>query len=137
MKLRLEERWDQISKAQHQGVDNVYLTTERDYNYKCNTEEDTAIPAGLAEESLRILLKKKLDATEEEVVKRNISINPDILSGVPVISDTRIPVYLILECLSGGRSFSEIRHEFPSVESDEQIEAAVLFASEMCYSSLE
>lgn len=129
-------RWDQISRARDQRTQDSCSTTETRHNV-CNTEEGIEIPAGLAEESLRILLKKKLDATEEEVVKRNISINPDILSGVPVISGTRVPVYLILECLSGGRSFSEIRHEFPSVESDEQIEAAVLFASEMCYSSLE
>jgi len=35
-------------------------------------------------------------------VMRRIEINPEILSGKPVINGTRIPVYVILNLLSEG-----------------------------------
>lgn len=53
--------------------------------------------------------------------------NPEILCGKPVISGTRIPVYLILELLEAGKSIKQIVDDYPELTEDEVI-AAIKFA---------
>jgi uncharacterized protein (DUF433 family) len=56
-----------------------------------------------------------------------IEVNPKILGGKPVIKGTRIPVYLILELLSGGYDFKRIIKAYPTL-TEEDIKAAVNYA---------
>ncbi len=57
-----------------------------------------------------------------------ISVDPEILSGKPVIKGTRIPVYLILELLGNGLTEKEVLNQYPTLKR-EDIKAALLYAS--------
>jgi len=57
-----------------------------------------------------------------------IVINPEVLSGKPVIKGTRIPVYLILELLAAGMSMDDVLREYPEL-TREDIQAALEYAS--------
>ena len=63
-----------------------------------------------------------------------ITVNPDILGGVPVFNGTRVPVRTLFEYLERGYSLVEFLECFPSVTKDmacrilERSEAALLAA---------
>jgi uncharacterized protein (DUF433 family) len=63
-----------------------------------------------------------------------ITVNPDILGGVPVFKGTRVPVRTLFEYLERGYSLEEFLECFPSVTKDmacrilERSEAALLAA---------
>jgi uncharacterized protein (DUF433 family) len=63
----------------------------------------------------------------EEIADR-ITIDPEVLSGKPVIKGTRIPVYLIIELLANGMTENEILRQYPTLEK-EDVKAALLYAS--------
>jgi uncharacterized protein (DUF433 family) len=63
----------------------------------------------------------------EEPMDR-IMIDPEVLSGKPVIKGTRIPVYLIIELLANGISEKEILRQYPTLKK-EDIKAALVYAS--------
>jgi uncharacterized protein (DUF433 family) len=44
-----------------------------------------------------------------------VSRNPDVMSGTPVFSGTRVPVQTLLEYLEGGESIDDFLDGFPSV----------------------
>jgi uncharacterized protein (DUF433 family) len=48
-----------------------------------------------------------------------ITITPDVRSGKPCITGTRITVYDILEYLAGGMSETETLEDFPSLTQDD------------------
>jgi len=57
-----------------------------------------------------------------------IIIDPEVLSGKPVIKGTRIPVYLIIELFANGMTEKEILSQYPTLKK-EDIKAALLYAS--------
>ena len=63
----------------------------------------------------------------EEIMDR-IVIDPEVLSGKPVIKGTRIPVYLIIELLANDIAEKEILRQYPTLKK-EDIKAALLYAS--------
>jgi uncharacterized protein (DUF433 family) len=63
----------------------------------------------------------------EEPMDR-IMIDPEVLSGKPVIKGTRIPVYLIIELLANGMTEKEILRQYPTLRK-EDIKAALVYAS--------
>ena len=63
----------------------------------------------------------------KEVMER-VVIDPEVLSGKPVIKGTRIPVYLIIELLGNGIAEKEILRQYPTLKK-EDIKAALLYAS--------
>ena len=63
----------------------------------------------------------------EEPLDR-IMIDPEVLSGKPVIKGTRIPVYLIIELLANGMTEKEILKQYPTLKK-EDIKAALTYAS--------
>ena len=48
-----------------------------------------------------------------------ITISPDIQSGTPVFSNTRVPVKNLIDYLKGGDSMEEFLHDFPSVSREQ------------------
>ena len=48
-----------------------------------------------------------------------ITISPDVQSGTPVFSNTRVPVKNLLDYLKGGDSIEEFLNDFPSVSRDQ------------------
>jgi len=59
-----------------------------------------------------------------------ISVNAEICHGKPCITGTRIPVYLILEMIEHGLTFSEIIEEYPHITEDD-IKACLAFAKKL------
>ena len=47
-----------------------------------------------------------------------ITINKEILSGIPVISGTRVPVKNLFDYLETGESLATFLLDFPSVQKD-------------------
>jgi len=63
-----------------------------------------------------------------EELSNRIVIDPEVLSGKPVIKGTRIPVYLIIELVANGITEEEILRQYPTLKKGD-IKAALLYAS--------
>ena len=48
-----------------------------------------------------------------------ITISPEIQSGVPVFTGTRVPVKILFDYLKGGNSLEEFFEDFPSVTKEQ------------------
>ena len=57
-----------------------------------------------------------------------ISMDPEVLSGKPVIKWTRIPVYLIIQLLANGMTEKEILSQYTTLKKQD-IKAALVYAS--------
>ncbi|MEK7558753.1 MAG: DUF433 domain-containing protein [Patescibacteria group bacterium] len=62
-------------------------------------------------------------------MKQKIVVDPKILGGKPVISGTRIPVYMILELLATGASEKKILKDYYPQITKDAILAAVKYAA--------
>ena len=49
--------------------------------------------------------------------------NPDILGGMPVFANTRVPFQALLDYLEGGQTLDEFLDDFPTVTRDAAIAA--------------
>ena len=49
--------------------------------------------------------------------------DPDILSGTPVFSGTRVPFQALLDYLEGGDSLTEFLDDFPTVTREQAVAA--------------
>lgn len=59
-----------------------------------------------------------------------INIDPNIMSGQPVVAGTRVPVSILLHLVSQGVSEAEILENYPSIKQDD-IRAALRFSADM------
>ncbi len=50
-----------------------------------------------------------------------ITVSPDVLSGTPVFTGTRVPVQTLIEYLEGGESIDDFLAGFPSVTREQVI----------------
>lgn len=55
-------------------------------------------------------------------MNRIITISPEIQSGEPVFSGTRVPVKNLFDYLKGGDSIDEFLTDFPSVKKKQVVE---------------
>ena len=62
--------------------------------------------------------------------QNRITIDPEIMHGKPVIKNTRIPVYIVLNLLAGGLRPEEILKEYPDL-TREDILACLEYAAEL------
>ena len=62
--------------------------------------------------------------------QNRITIDPGIMHGKPVIKNTRIPVYIVLNLLAGGLRPEEILKEYPDL-AREDILACLEYAAEL------
>ena len=60
--------------------------------------------------------------------KQYIEVNPEIRFGKPVIKDTRITVYDVLQWLASGMTHEQIIDDFPQL-SETQILACLAYAA--------
>ncbi len=58
---------------------------------------------------------------EEAVESLPISVNPKIMSGIPVFAGTRVPIEALLENLGAGISLDEFLENFPSMTRDQAL----------------
>ena len=47
-----------------------------------------------------------------------ISIDPEVMSGVPVFAGTRVPIKNLFDYIEGGEDLAEFLDDFPSVSKD-------------------
>lgn len=66
-----------------------------------------------------------------------ITISPDIQSGEPVFSGTRVPIKNLFDYLKGGESIDEFILDFPSVSKDQVLELLDLAEHTFTLSSYE
>ncbi len=64
-----------------------------------------------------------------------IVLNPDVLTGKPVIAGTRLSVQFIVGLLANGMTNQDILNEYPYIEQAD-IQACLLYASKSLDSSL-
>jgi len=62
-----------------------------------------------------------------ELLKR-ITVNPEVMTGLPCIRGMRIPVTTILGLMAVGMSEKEILAEYPDLESDD-LKSCIAYAS--------
>jgi uncharacterized protein (DUF433 family) len=62
--------------------------------------------------------------------QNRITIDPEIMHSKPVIKNTRIPVYIVLNLLAGGLRPEEILKEYPDL-AREDILACLEYAAEL------
>lgn len=65
-----------------------------------------------------------------------ITIDPNIMSGAPVFTGTRVPVSALLENLEAGVSLDEFLDNFPTVSRDQAVRVLRHFRSELSDLSL-
>jgi len=51
-----------------------------------------------------------------------ITISPNIQSGAPVFTHTRVPIKNLFDYLKAGHSLNEFLEDFPSVKKDQAIQ---------------
>ena len=65
-----------------------------------------------------------------ETLIERITIDADVCHGKPTVRNMRYPVEMILELLSSGMTWDEIREDYPAIEEDD-IRACLHFASKL------
>ena len=70
-------------------------------------------------------------------MNRVITISPEIQSGEPVFSGTRVPVKNLFAYLKGGDSIDEFLLDFPSVSKDQVVELLNLAEHTFTFSDAE
>lgn len=63
------------------------------------------------------------------MVPEGITMKPEILGGKPVVSGTRIPVFMVMELLASGKTGDQIRADYYPELSDERIHACLAYAA--------
>jgi uncharacterized protein (DUF433 family) len=58
-----------------------------------------------------------------------ITINPSILTGKPIVRDTRLSVEFILDLLAQGWSEAEVLQNYPGLSRDD-LQACIAYAAE-------
>lgn len=59
---------------------------------------------------------------EDDYMNSVITISPDIQSGEPVFTGTRVPVKILFDYLKGGDTIDEFLEGFPSVSRGQVLE---------------
>ena len=70
-------------------------------------------------------------------MNRVITISPEIQSGEPVFSGTRVPVKNLFDYLKGGDSIDEFLVDFPSVSREQIVELLSLAQNTFTLSDVE
>jgi uncharacterized protein (DUF433 family) len=66
-----------------------------------------------------MVAREDLPADNEGMNMSIISTSPDIMSGTPVFTGTRVPVQSFIDCLEAGESIDDFLDGFPSVSRDQ------------------
>jgi uncharacterized protein (DUF433 family) len=64
-----------------------------------------------------------------------ISSDPNVLHGQAVLTGTRIPVSVVLDCLAAGMTTEQVVAEYPALDHDAVL-AAVAYAAQLAREEL-
>lgn len=67
---------------------------------------------------------------DTQQLTRLITCDPDIVSGTPVFTGTRVPIKNLFDYLKGGHDLAEFFEDFPSV-SEEQASGVLELAKDL------
>jgi uncharacterized protein (DUF433 family) len=81
----------------------------------------------VSDNNIEIVLNKVFRETAETMAEY-IEVNESVMGGTPVIKDTRVPVFVLLNYLANRYSIEDIKRDFPKV-SEEAVLASIKFAS--------
>lgn len=59
---------------------------------------------------------------EEDIARLPITVDPEIVSGVPVFRGTRVPVEALIGNLEAGLTLSEFLENFPTVTREQALQ---------------
>ena len=59
---------------------------------------------------------------EKEIASLPITVDPDIVSGTPVFSGTRVPIDALITNLEAGLTLDEFLDNFPSVTREQALQ---------------
>lgn len=76
---------------------------------------------------MNIALTLKIQNSME--IAPNVTVNPEIHHGTPVITGTRVPVSIVIGSLAGGMEKQEVMQEYGLAK--EQVEAALAYATDL------
>lgn len=62
-------------------------------------------------------------------IARDVSADPAIHHGAPIMTGTRVPVWLIIGSLAGGMNKEEVMREYELTKT--QVEAALAYAADL------
>jgi len=54
-------------------------------------------------------------------MKDIVNVDPDVVSGTPVFTGTRVPVQALLDYVDGGETLEEFLDDFPSVSREQAL----------------
>jgi uncharacterized protein (DUF433 family) len=66
---------------------------------------------------------------EKEIAQLPITVDPEIVSGVPVFASTRVPVEALISNLEAGLSLDEFLDNFPTVGRGQAIQVLEFYRS--------
>ena len=69
----------------------------------------------------RCLPEERADATCSAMKTKLITIDPEIMSGEPVFTGTRVPVRNLIDYLSAGHTLNDFLEGFPGVKRSQAI----------------
>ena len=72
---------------------------------------------------------KGYDQAMDDQLLQRIALNPEVMTGKPVIRGTRIPAELIVRMLAQGIAEPDILHEYPRLQP-EDVRAALAYAAQ-------
>ncbi len=87
-------------------------------------EQGTSVESRIAERVHSFT--RALYAADDEV-RRYVSVDKEVMHGVPVVSGTRIPVYMIISLVEEGYSLVQILEMYSRL-TEEQVKAALRYA---------
>ncbi len=88
-----------------------------------------AVEPGAASGEIFIYGVGGLGGNARFTLDKSVTINSDVMGGVPVIAGTRVPVHFILDCLADGMTIETIVQHVPHI-SKERVVEALKWASE-------
>ncbi len=63
--------------------------------------------------------------------QKHIQVNPMVAFGKPVVTGTRIPVYMVLELIEAGHTPQQISTEFYPTLTKDDVRACIRYATEL------
>ena len=76
----------------------------------------------MADAGYEPLKTRRQDARPDNATSRIINIDPQIVSGTPVFTGTRVPVRTVTDYLAGGYGLDDILENFPTVSREQAVQ---------------
>ena len=68
-----------------------------------------------------------LTLNDVQTAKLPITVDPEIMSGAPVFTGTRVPVAALLDNLADGVTLDEFLDNFPTVSREQAVQVLVFY----------